>query len=177
MVELPVKERLLKGAKVLGDLWYRGVRCVDGWMILCEDMNPAKQALCNCDQKTKFCSARDHWVKLAHQSGRRIEQTEFGLLETMTGAEWEASGRLVTFDLGEQGIVPVGPVGHPKAKINIRSMVKMDPETIGPMLTVLATFPGSEVESVQDPAVPAPLSDEPGSGIVVETGKEGIGVE
>src|ERR1700730_9203083 len=93
--QLPLPERLKKGAAVLGQLWATPeYRCPDGWTI-----DP-----CKCQPLKKFCQARNLWVALAlddwiaslnrdEQNGREMDDSPFGLALSMRASEWDASVR------------------------------------------------------------------------------------
>ena len=83
MTEKDPLVRLRLGAKVLGDFWRKGYRCVSGWATSCADEPEAR---------THFCKAKAQWADLASSIGRCLdEESKYGVVEAMRASEFEAS--------------------------------------------------------------------------------------
>lgn len=157
-------ERLKKGAEILGKLWREGVHCGEEWGVLCPEDNPMEAVDCFCEPKNKFCTAKKQWLMLVTEDGRpesagplgfrEIRQGPFGLIETMTGTEWDATGLTVKIDFPGVGIHGIGPKGI----MGRQDLVKLfeAPETLRSIVLMMSKFPGLKVVEVeeQDP-VPA----------------------
>lgn len=129
------KTRLLNGARLLGNLFRRKAATACGW------------SLCGsgvlCDHPDEWCKARRLWVRLALESGRSLEAGEFGLAESFTVSEFEASGITLVVDVPEVGTIRVGGA---KGAIPIRSVTEMGgAEGLKSVVMVLRAFPGSKV--------------------------------
>lgn len=124
-----MKERLLRGAQMLGALWRSRVRCADGWL-----------PVCACPAPTRFCTVKQQWAELARRCGRPIE-ADTNLFEVMTVPEFEAAAITVRLDNG----VSVGPKGF----IPLQAVAGLEEnrDAIPAVLKVLATFPGARVVS------------------------------
>lgn len=134
-----ISERLLNGAKLLGQLWRSGVRCGSGW-----------SAGCLCGSPVKFCRAKEQWMRLADKAGRTVDvASQWAFIEAMTIDELEATGLTLTRDLGDLGKVKVGPAGD----FPVREFMKIcgDQESLKSVLRVIRKFPGSRVTAVEDP--------------------------
>lgn len=139
MVE--IKERLLKGCKVLGNFWRSKERCAEGW----------KSTECACKPKAKFCKAKAQWVDLALQDGRMLEEGEYGTAMMMTAAEWDETGLSLIVDIQDIGKVDVGQ----KGVISMKELAKVTPETMPSILKIFKFFPDSQVTDEVFAATPA----------------------
>jgi hypothetical protein len=101
--ELPLSERLIKGAGVLGRLFRQGKFCQNGW----------GQA-CTCPQPTEFCLAKLKWISLAlGDPGRDVlVSSPFYVLELMKCSEADALGLEVTVNFEGIGVISVGKGGQ-----------------------------------------------------------------
>lgn len=89
-------ERLRRGAAVLGQLWEKGIRCVDAW-----------REGCNCTQtigRTSFCEAKARWIGILRElhdgwpeglTGRE----PFAMIEAMTISQFEKTGLTVLVEV------------------------------------------------------------------------------
>lgn len=121
-----MKDRLRKGAKMLGALWASGQKCEKGWI-------PA----CSCLEPTQFCIVKQQWVALAKQTGRVFEPDRM-IVEAMLAGELFETGLTIELENG----VKIGPAGIPLAEA-----VKFveEPETVPAILSVLGMFPGAKM--------------------------------
>jgi len=152
VLEKPTSERLLEGAKQIGNYYRAGGRCKTmGWNIkLAEDAESCEvlltlEDLCQCGSKeTIFCKAKVKWLLLALVEPREIVPGEFGLALTMTGKEWDATGLTLTWMSSEIGEVKVGP----KSGITMKSLRELgaNPESGLTTLKLMKAFPGSKME-------------------------------
>lgn len=162
-----VAERLHKGAGILGKLWREGIHCGEDWSVLCPEDNPFEATDCFCEPKTKFCTAKKQWLSLVMSDTRpgvegeygyrEIVQGPFGMIETMTGKEWDATGVTVKFDFPDIGIHGIGPAGiMPRA-----DLVKLfeAPETLQSIIRMMKKFPGLKVQEVLPVEVEAPAAE------------------
>ena len=124
------KERLLKGAAKLGELWRGGVRCQGGWDLECP-----------CDPKNTFCKAKALWFELAVVDGRVFPDSKIAFIEAMTTEEREATGLTVTIEAEGVGQLTVGA----KGQISWKAWSQNDAEAIKSVLRVLKTFKGSKI--------------------------------
>jgi len=145
MVE--IKERLLKGCKVLGNFWRTKERCAEGW----------KSTECACGPKTKFCKAKAQWVDLALQDGRMLEEGEYGVAMMMRAEEWDETGLSLIVDIPDIGKVDVGQ----KGVISIKELAKVTPETMPSILKIFKFFPDSQVTDEVFAATPAKPAEAP----------------
>jgi hypothetical protein len=139
--QLPLPERLKKGAAFLGQLWKDPTqRCIAGWTL----------DSCTCEFPTKFCKARMQWISLAIEQGRDLEEDPHGLALAMTATEWDATGltmkvqhpQIGEFKLGSSldsvtGMVPVAQMMH-------------DSEVLASTLRVMRAFPKSKYEGMEE---------------------------
>jgi hypothetical protein len=135
---LPISERLKNGAKILGVLWRSGQRCAGGFHLGCQ-----------CSKMTKFCVAKLQWVTMAIGEGREMGDGPYGLVESMTAAEFVASALTISIDISGVGTYKVGP----KGSIKIPELIALatSPESVSRVFKVLDHFPGSVVVSVDEP--------------------------
>jgi hypothetical protein len=152
---VPVSERLKRGAAILGDLWRKGVHCNEEWGVLCPEEDPFKAVDCFCDPKTPFCKAKKQWLDMASREGRDLVQGPFGLMITMEGSEWDASGLSVKFDFPDVGAHLIGPKGI----MGRQDMIKLteSPDALASIVRMMKAFPGMKVEEVSNPAEPVPV--------------------
>lgn len=131
------RERLLKGAGVLGGWWRaEAERCSDGWSVACSDA-----------REKKFCIAKRQWILLAIEEGREIYDEEYGLALSMTASEWDGTGLTMKFEA--DGIVHrVGKAGTASME-NLLGLMKIS-EVVPSMLKVMANFPGSRIEKIAE---------------------------
>jgi len=164
-VNEPTKERLLKGAVLLGELWQSGMRCADGWRVTAEDGGAlAPDGFCRCPEKNRFCKARGLWIELAVVDGRDVEPGEFGFALMMTASEWDASGltlhlkgfaKMEDFAVGPKGQISMGGLGK----------VAQAPDSLQSVLALMRRFPGSTAVAIeQAPAKPESEFAEEGEG-------------
>lgn len=121
-----MKDRLRKGAKMLGNLWRSGDRCQNGWM-------PA----CNCTESKQFCTVKRQWTALAEKVGRVAEPDRM-IFEAMTAGELYETGLTIKLDNG----VELGPKGIPLPEA---AGFIAEPDSVPAVLKVLARFPGAKV--------------------------------
>jgi hypothetical protein len=134
MVEKPdAKTRLLNGARLFGNLFRRGQMTACGWFLGCQ-----------CPQLMgEWCRAKLLWIRLALEEGRSLEAGEFGLVESFTASEFEASGVTLAVDVPGVGIVKVGGA---KGTMPLKSAPMMGGiEGLKSVTNVLRAFPGSVV--------------------------------
>jgi hypothetical protein len=132
----PIRQRLINGAKILGDLWRETAEhCDDLWAMKC-----------SCDTPSMFCKGKLHWVKLAKEqlsSGgvRQLPKQDhsYALFEMMTAEEVAATRVTVNISIPGHGVVKVGPDGVDP------SILKVSPDLLEATKLVLETFPGSKV--------------------------------
>jgi len=144
--ETQTAERLVNGAKLIGQLYRSGQRCGAGWKFGCPD---AAQA------KTKLCRAKGQWEALAAQAGQKIPDdqappSDFEFIGELSIKQLVASGFTMTVDLGDGQPIKVGPAGV----IPVADFVGMarDPQGMEGVLKVLREFPGSKVTGTEEPA-------------------------
>jgi hypothetical protein len=148
----PLSERLLLGAKMLGNLWRRGKRCKTGW-----DVTPADVATgggiaflpCPCEPKTDFCKARIQWLTLAFQAELEIVIGPYALFYMMTAPQWDATGLTATVESEKAGMLRVGQ----KGTISMTHLAKLaqDPASAVSIFSLTRTFPKARVEGVVEP--------------------------
>jgi hypothetical protein len=151
-VKLDVKPdteaRLLKGARLLGNLFRRGQMTPCGWN-LC-----GSGIVCDADRELlhgeEWCRARRLFVRLALESGRTLIAGKYGLAESFTAQEFEASGVTLLVEIPELLEVQpeLGPirVGGPKGEVSLRSIPSLGGiEGLKSVVMVLRAFPGSAV--------------------------------
>jgi len=158
--EKPLKDRLLAGAKMLGELWGKGETCESGhWSLLC-----------SCEKPTKFCRAKKLWADLAKQdvgNGRDwpcdeiTEAGPFALVETMRLSEADAAGIQVAVMMRGGGRLAIG-VGGQITFAEFAKQIKA-PESAQGLFQVLTQFGGVVVDNIlgEKPIEipPAPLPD------------------
>jgi len=139
------KERLLKGAKVLGDFWRAGARCTEEWSSFGASLDPSYGLGCVCEAKSKFCKAKAQWVGLAKDDGRVSAEGPFDVALMMTAEEWDRTGLTLKVEIPDVGVVGVG---GPKGVIPMKQMEKVSlaPATMASILKIFKVFPGSNVE-------------------------------
>lgn len=153
--EIQTTERLVNGAKLMGQLFRSGQRCGAGWKFGCPDAAASK---------TKLCRAKGQWEALAVQAGRKISDdqappSDFEFVEAMTVKEFVASGLTMKVDLGDGSPVRIGAAGE----IPIADFITMaiDPTGMNGVLKILRSFPGSKVTGVEDPPKPKEAEKKP----------------
>lgn len=154
-----IAERLKKGAGILGKLWREGVRCQEEMSVMCPEDNPFEPMDCFCEPKNKFCTAKKQWLSLVivderpEMAGslgyREIVQGPFGLIETMSGSEWDATGMTVKFEFPGAGVHGIGPHGI----MGREDIVKLldAPETLNSIIMMAKNFKGMKVQEVVQP--------------------------
>jgi hypothetical protein len=138
--ERPVEERLREGAKILGQLWRKNVRCESGWRVQSDRGYPD----CPCKAPGAFCRAKIQWAILALGAGRVLEEGPFGLLATMTVSEIDLSGVSIIADVSGMAGFKIGRGGNARATDLIE--LARDPESAVSVLSLLKAFPGSRME-------------------------------
>lgn len=139
-------DRLKRGALILGDLWKKNIRCAEEFGVLCSEADPLRAVDCFCEPKTPFCKAKMQWLGIAADIGREIFSGEIGLIETMSGAEWDASGLTVKFEFQDVGVHGVGPKGVMGRDDLLKLAESQD--TLASVFRLMKTFPGIKVQEV-----------------------------
>lgn len=156
-VTATTKERLLKGARLLGEAWRAGERCSEKWRLFPVDADPAYAAGCACGEgRTRFCKAKVQWLGLAKQDSRDFVEDPYGLALAMTASEWDATGLLLKVEFPGVGVVAVGT----KGAIPMTELAKVSPETLASFLAIFKAFPGSKVEEAVYVGVPVEPDDQ-----------------
>lgn len=150
-----LSERLLAGARMLGNLWRRGKRCLRAWAISDADLlatvTPLVFGGCPCDPRTDFCKARWLWITLAVQAEQELADGDHGLALSMTSAQWDATGLTITFPVADDVQVAVGPKGSMSMK-HFRELSK-DPAAAQSIFSLLKVFPKARVEGIVEPSL------------------------
>lgn len=150
-----LSDRLLKGARMLGNLWRSKLRCARGWAIEPQDLVPGFAVFgpCLCPKKTKFCEARVLWLNLALEANQFIESGEHGLADTMTAAQWDATGLTMTVESEKAGTLRLGS----KATISAAHLAKLseNPDAAISILALTRAFPKARIEGILEPSVEA----------------------
>jgi hypothetical protein len=149
--DLPLPDRLINGARILGTAWRSGDRCEKGWSLESADAD-GEEWICACPKRTRFCKAKVQWLTLAIRDGRIPEPGSMALAVLMNAAEWDVTGVAMTMDLGAAGSVKVGT--GPKAAISrtrLERLSKEAPETLAAVLKVTKIFPGTTVVNILEP--------------------------
>ena len=134
-------DRLLNGAKVLGDFWRRGDRCSTKWASSCGDAVVGKP---------DFCKAKLKWVTLALSCGSSIDhESEYAVIEAMMISEFEASGLTMLIEHPTHGRIKVGP----KEALSLRDLTVLADaqDQVGGTLKVLEAFPGAMIDGTAEP--------------------------
>jgi hypothetical protein len=147
-----LSERLLDGARILGNLWRRGKRCKEGW-----DLSPADGLTaagvavmpCECSPRTEFCRARIEWVALAIRADRAIVMGPGGLAVTMSAAQWDLTGLTMAVESERAGLLRIGPKGTMSAA-HLRKLSE-DPESAIAVFSLTREFPKARVEGFVEP--------------------------
>jgi len=130
----PIQARLLDGARMLGALWLSGQRCTAGWTV---------DQACACTAPTKFCAARQQWLKMVVQDEnpeRRLPGSgEYGMIEIMLSSELAASRVTIKIDTGDV----IGPKGQ--IQVKDAAAASQHPDGAAGILKLLKTFKGSRV--------------------------------
>jgi hypothetical protein len=153
------KERLLKGAKVLGDFWQAGERCTEEWSSFGASLDPSYGLGCVCEAKSKFCKAKAQWVSMAKDDGRGAAEGPFDVALMMTAEEWDRTGLTLKVEIPDVGVVGVG---GPKGVIPMKQMkiVSLAPATMASILKIFKVFPGSNVEESSFAGVPVKTEEQ-----------------
>lgn len=150
-----LSERLLAGARMLGNLWRRGKRCARAWAISDVDIlatvTPPVFAGCSCEPRTDFCKARWLWITLAVQAEQELADGEHGLALSMSSAQWDATGLTITLPVADDVNVAVGPKGSMSMK-HFRELAK-DPKAAQSIFSLLKVFPKARVEGIIEPTL------------------------
>lgn len=131
------KTRLVNGARLLGNLFRRKAATPCGWSLCGSGIQ--------CGHPDEWCRAKRLFIRLALESGRTLEAGEFGLAESFTLSEFEASGITLAVDVPEVGVIKVG---GEKGGIPLRMLPEMKMDGIDGLKSVamvLRAFPGSKV--------------------------------
>lgn len=137
---IPATARLMAGAKILGSLWKKKIRCKEGWRILWDEGHPD----CPCNPMTEFCKAKQQWAMLAIGAGRELEEGPCGIIQMMTVSELDASGVVANAEVTGVGAFRIGTGGNSTAK-DLVELAK-DPESASHVLSLMKAFPGSKME-------------------------------
>jgi hypothetical protein len=137
----PIWQRLLEGAKVLGQLWQKYKGCAKAWDV-------SEVCACLADQKpSPFCRARTRWLTLALEAGREVVDGEWGLFYSMTASEWDATGLTIKIELLDiGGVVAVGPAGAVTMRGLAQIAEKGGKEGLRGALKIIQSFEGSKIE-------------------------------
>lgn len=148
-----LSERLLAGAKMLGNLWRRGKRCARAWAIgdadILATVTPLVFAGCACEPRTDFCKARWLWITLAVQAEQELADGDHGLALSMSSSQWDATGLTITLPVEGGANVAVGPKGSMSMK-HFRELAK-DPKAAQSIFSLLKVFPKARVEGIMEP--------------------------
>lgn len=149
----PLAERLKKGAVILGELWkIPENRCPVGWSL--EE--------CDCQPKKKFCINRLHWIILAIEDARDLEEGPYGLALAMTASEWDSTKLLMKLNHPTIKDLAVGA-----SKGSFMTMVDMaklmeEPAALEGICIVMKTFENSKVQGFSSPvATPVAVLEDP----------------
>jgi hypothetical protein len=149
-----LSERLLAGARMLGNLWRRGKRCQRAWALGDADLlavvTPLVFGGCTCDPRTDFCKARWLWITLAVQAEQDLADGDHGLALSMNPAQWDATGLTITLPVADDVNVAVGPKGSMSMR-HFRELSK-DPAAAQSIFSLLKVFPKARVEGIVEPA-------------------------
>lgn len=140
--QLPLKERLLKGAEILGNLWRKSEeRCSAGW-----SLDP-----CTCEPKKKFCMARLQWLTLSIEAERELHEGSDGLARSMTSEEWDKTKLSFKMDKDGVGEFKVGTA--PECVMSMTDLTKLSsaPQVLDSIIKVMRIFPRSLVIGVEEP--------------------------
>lgn len=141
----PIGIRLVDGAGYLGKFWSAGDRCAKGWGLDPQEGAEGQSWICACPEKSRFCKAKLLWVDLALKAGREPWTGEYGVAIMMErGSEWEATGLVITFDLGAAGRVRVG--ARPRAEMTFKELLRIPPEEAERLLLLVRKFGGTVVD-------------------------------
>lgn len=148
--ELPIPERLLAGAKLLGRLWRSGVRCATGgW-----------SGSCACGpKKTQFCGAKAQWCKMkSAQLGSDVVRAHchpdpaadpLAMVKVMNAAEIDSLGLTVVFRIAGQGDVEhtIGAGTGKTSSLKMADLVQLadKPDGAWSVFTLLGMMKGSKV--------------------------------
>jgi hypothetical protein len=153
--QLPLSERLKKGAAFLGQLWKNPEnRCSAGW-----SLDP-----CTCQPAKKFCQARQLWIELALMEPEEhyFEETPFGLGIAMTASEWDSTGLKMKIQNPnpDVGLIAIGSTPECVTEMSYMGKMRDVPEALASTLRVLRAFPKSKVHgTVQPDPVAVPVMD------------------
>lgn len=159
-MDRPIEERLLNGARTLGQFWRNNERCVtQGWSV--KRAEGASGVFipepCTCNPTTRFCRAKIQWLTLAGtQEDREMVEGDHGLALSMWGREWDATGLTLSWDYLGMGVVRVGPKGG----VDMTGLRKLGADPVSGCVTLklMARFSGSKIafeEVVKAPEEPA----------------------
>jgi hypothetical protein len=151
-METDIKERLLKGAKMIGQFAREGQKCeTGGWSLVCTCPEPLG----------KFCKAKRLWWALVQQDseGRDLpendlsEACEFSLFESFRISEAGASGLLATVFTRGGGRIVVGVGAGAQISWEQLASLSQQPEGTEGVFMVLSKYAGSVVEKIdQEPS-------------------------
>lgn len=150
-----LSERLLAGAKILGNLWRRGIRCKNGWDVSSTDLVTAAGITifpCGCTPRTEFCKARIQWLSLSFMACREdvpIVEGLCGLFYSMSAKEWDATGLTATVESEKAGTLRIGSRGT----ISTAHLTKLsqDPASAVSIFSLTKAFPKARIEGVVEP--------------------------
>lgn len=147
--QLPLPERLKKGATILGELWkVPENRCPIGWSL--EE--------CDCQPKKKFCVNRMHWILLAIEAGRDLEEGPYGLALAMTASEWDSTGLVMKLDHPTIKDLSVGSSKGAFVTMVDMSKLMEEPSALEGICIVMKTFENSKVQGFSNATAPAALA-------------------
>jgi hypothetical protein len=142
--QLPLPERLKKGAAILGQLWkVPENRCPAGWSLY----------ECECQPQRKFCVARLHWIVLAIEDGRPLEEGPYGMFLAMRASEWDATGLSPKIQHPELNVITVGSGPGCVTKMSEMGKIMDTPEVLENTLLVLKHFPNASIQGVVEPSI------------------------
>ena len=134
--QIPLSQRLMKGAEVLGHYWRKPEeRCSAGWSL----------DSCTCEPKKKFCIARLQWLTLAIEAERELHEGPDGLARAMTAEEWDNTK--LAFKMEREGIGEFKVGTAQECVISMVDLRKMTsaPEVLNSIIKVMKIFPKSLV--------------------------------
>lgn len=118
---------------MLGEIWRaKDPSCACGW------------GWCSCAPPGRWCRNKRLWRKLAEEAGRTIHESPFGVVESMTCREADASGVTVQADLFGKKIMVGGAAGN-LSWLDLCGLSE-DQEVARSTLMILGTFGGSRLQ-------------------------------
>lgn len=139
--QLPLKERLMKGAEILGYYWRKPEeRCVVGWSLECA-----------CEPRKKFCQAKMQWLTLAIEAGQELVEEPDGLVQSMKAEQWDATKLPYKFSNDTHGEFLIGTTPECVMSMTDLHKLRAAPEVLDSIIKVMRIFPKSLVIGVEEP--------------------------